>query len=157
MWRSSFSLQWVNRLIWSFTACNTTQGPFFSYWTSYCCNNLQSFITLWSKAHTWGRKLRYHLFTENVHNYTSQTAGGKNNNKKKKKKIPIQLQIRHFFNWKVSQQAHNPRMTSYQRRCDVIASTLIRRHFNIVCPLGLVFFSLHENMLVPIRNAFLRF
>ena len=27
-------------------------------------------------------------------------------------------------------------MTSYQRRCDVIASTLIRRHFNIVCPLG---------------------
>ena len=44
----------------------------------------------------------------------------------------------------VTQQAHtikmtsydNIKMTSYQRRCDVIASTLIRRHFNVVCPLG---------------------
>ena len=30
----------------------------------------------------------------------------------------------------------NIKMTSYQRRCDVIASTLIRRHFNVMCPLG---------------------
>ena len=38
-----------------------------------------------------------------------------------------------------SQQAHNVKTTSYQRRCDVItshdhvASTLIRRHFDVVC------------------------
>ena len=39
--------------------------------------------------------------------------------------------------WTVlSQQAHNIKMTSNQRRCDVVASTLIRRHFNVVCPLG---------------------
>ena len=34
------------------------------------------------------------------------------------------------------QQAHDVRMTSYQRRCDVIASTLIWRHSDAMCPLG---------------------
>ena len=35
-----------------------------------------------------------------------------------------------------AQQAHSIKMTSYQRRSHHVASTLIRRHFNVVCLLG---------------------
>ena len=69
--------------------------------------------------------------------YTSEGSGG--------------WKVRLFFSytpWSLlvtTQQAHNIKTTSYQRRCDVIitskwrdhvASTLIRRHFDVMCPLG---------------------
>ena len=39
------------------------------------------------------------------------------------------VSIRHISQW-----AHNVKMTSYQR--DHVASTLIRRHFDVMCLLG---------------------
>ena len=40
--------------------------------------------------------------------------------------------VRNMRKKNISQQAHNIKMTSYQRR-----ATLIRRHFNVVCLLGI--------------------